>query len=627
MQRLDSWYMELKKKIVMLRSDAPDSERTKGSLFGAPRCSRLKAWRASDTPVRFAQVSHESSAIRVAQLFSFFVISSLSLLFVLSIMPRTMFAGAESFDVIIRKGTVYDGLSEEGRAADIGIRGDKIAFIGDLSQGSAEQIIDATGLIVAPGFIDIHTHSDFNAFLKPHAVHKISQGVTTEVAGNCGMSAAPVYGFQEKAIHEVWLREGEIIPADIPWHRVGDYFEEIQGAKLMTNLAFLVGHGNLRACVMGYEARKATPEELESMESLLKQAMDEGAFGLSLGLVYLPGTFADEAELTALAAEVKNAGGILTVHMRSEGKKLIESLDEVLALARKTGVPLEISHLKAAGVRNWPKIDEAISMIEKARNEGLEIHADAYPYEAAAAELGVILPDEIYQAPDRLAQLQDINKRPAIKKRTLEEFEKSGLTLNQIEVARVNLPEDKSYEGKTIAEIAEAERKEPVDAFFDLLARENFQVSAFSFTQNPAIVSRIIAKDYVSIGSDNIADFGPKPHPRVYGTFPRVIEKFVKKEKTLSLGQAIHKMSRLPAQVMGIEGRGSLEVGNYADVVIFDLDAAKSNASYENPAQLSSGIEYVLVNGRTAWEDGGETGVLAGQVLRHEVKGSVATRA
>ncbi len=540
---------------------------------------------------------------------------------------RPFFAQNETFDLIIKGGTVYDGLSEENRTADVGIQGDKIIRVGDLSQATAQRIIDASGLIVAPGFIDIHTHSDFNPFLEPHAVHKISQGVTTEVIGNCGMSAAPLYGFQEKAVHEVWLREGEPIPADIPWHSAGEYFEEIQAAGLMTNLAFLAGHGNLRASVMGYEARKASPHEMEGMISLLNQAMDAGAFGMSLGLVYLPGTYADESELDALASEVKKRRGIVAVHMRSEGKTLIESLTETLALARKTGVPLEISHLKAAGVRNWPKIDQAISMIEQARAEGLEIHADAYPYEAAAAELGVILPDEIYQAADRVAQLKDKGKRPFIKKRVLEEFEKSGLTLNQIEVSQASLPEDKIYEGKTVADIAQAEKKDPVDALLDFLAKENFQASAFSFTQNPAIVSRVIAKDYVSIGSDNIADFGPKPHPRVYGTFPRVIEKFVKKEKTLSLGQAIHKMTGLPAGVMGMKDRGCLQTGCYADVVIFDLGTIQSNASYENPAQLSSGIQYVFVNGEMAFEDGKGTGVLAGQVLRHEAKGSEVTRA
>lgn len=552
---------------------------------------------------------------------------TMALIFVLFVTTQALSAPSESFDLIIKGGTVYDGVSEEGKTADVGIQGDKIIRVGDLSQSVAEKVIDASGLIVSPGFIDMHTHSDFNPLLEPHAIHKISQGVTTEVVGNCGMSAAPLYGFQEKAVHEVWLREGEPLPADIPWHRVGEYFEEIQGRGLMTNMAFLAGHGNLRACVMGNEARKASPQEMEGMISLLNQAMDDGAFGLSLGLVYLPGAYADESELDALASEIKKRGGLVAAHIRSEGKKLIESLTETLAIARKTGVRLEISHLKAAGVRNWHKIDQAIAMIEQARAEGLEVYADAYPYEAAAAELGVILPDEIYQDKNRVALLKNKSKRPAIKKRVLEEFEKSGLTLSQIQISQVNLPEDKIYEGKTVADVALAEKKDPVDAFLDLLAREDFQVSAFSFTQNPAIVSRVVAKDYVSIGSDNIADFGPNPHPRVYGTFPRVIEKFVKKEKTLSLGWAIHKMTALPAGVLGMENRGCLKTGCYADVAVFDLNTIQSNASYENPAQLSSGVKYVLVNGEMVFENGKGTGVLAGQVLRHETKGSETTQA
>ena len=593
--------------------------------------ARSRDWVAMSTSNSVLAVGQEFDARNVSETARecCFVAGKLLLgsLFYLIITAQALFAQSETFDLIIKGGTVYNGVTEDGRIADVGIQGDKIIRVGDLSQSVAEKIIDASGLIVAPGFIDMHTHSDFNPLLEPHAVHKVSQGVTSEVVGNCGMSAAPLYGFQEKAVHEVWLREGEPLPADIPWHGVAEYFEEVQGRGLMTNLAFLAGHGNLRACAMGYEARKATSQEMEGMISLLNQAMDDGAFGMSLGLVYLPGAYADESELNALALEVKKRGGLVATHMRSEGKTLIESLTETLTMARKTGVRLEISHLKAAGVRNWPKIDQAISMIEQAQSEGLEIYADAYPYEAAAAELGVLLPDEIYQDANRVALLKDKSKRAAIKKRVLEEFEKSGLTLSQIEISQVSLPEDKIYEGKTVADVALAEKKDPVDALLDLLAREDFQVSAFSFTQNPAIVSRVVAKDYVSIGSDSIADFGLKPHPRVYGTFPRVIEKFVKKEKTLSLGRAIHKMTVLPAGVLGVKDRGCLKEGCYADVAVFDLNALQSNASYENPSQLSSGVKYVLVNGEIVFENGKGTGVLAGQVLRHETKGSETTRA
>lgn len=548
------------------------------------------------------------------------------MLCVVSFAPTLLRADSEPYDVLIRNGIVYDGLSREGQRLDIGIRGERIAAVGDLSSSNAEKIIDAKERIVAPGFIDIHTHSDFNPFLNPTSSHKIVQGVTTEIVGNCGMSAAPIFGFHEKEIHDVWLREGVVIPNSLPWHHVQEYFQELEKQGLMTNLALLIGHGNLRSSVIGFEPRKATLEEIERMKILLRNSLREGAFGLSLGLVYLPGTFAGEEELLVLAEEARNGDGILAVHMRSEGKTLIGSMHEILDLSRKAKVRLQISHLKAAGVRNWYKINEAFSLLEAARNEGLEVYADAYPYEASFAELGVILPDEIYQAPDRLEMLRGVNRREELKNKISAEFEENGTSLSRVMIAKTNLAKHRFYEGKTIDEIARAEKKDPMDIFLDLLVQENFKVSAFSFSQDPNVVERVIKKEYVAIGSDNIADFGSKPHPRVYGTFPRIVEKFVRKEKVLSLGDAIRKMTSLPANIIGLRERGALIAGYYADVVIFNLEAMKSEASYEKPDQLAQGVEYVLINGKLALEGGKETGLLAGQVLRKGIKGKSTTR-
>ncbi len=539
-------------------------------------------------------------------------------------LPSEGYAQDEYFDVLIKNGTVYDGFSDHGRRWDIGIRDGKIAALGDLSGGRGKTEINAAGLTIAPGFIDIHTHSDFNPFLNSQSLHKIYQGVTTEVVGNCGMSAAPVFGRHEKEIQGVWLREGVVIPENISWQSVEEYAHALESRGLITHFALLVGHGNIRSAVMGFEPRKATEGEILQMRKLLRESLEQGALGFSLGLCYLPGIFADESEILALAEETKSAGGILAVHMRSEGKKLIESLEEILAVTRKTRVPLEISHLKAAGVRNWGKINQAFSLIELARKEGLVVWADAYPYAASAAELGVILPDEIYQSPERLKILSDSGKRDEVKRKITEEFEKNGTSLTRVVIAKTNLPAHQAYEGRSVADIAEAVHRDPLDVLIDLLAEENFQISAFFFSQNPEIVKRVIQKEYVSIGSDNIADFGPKPHPRVYGTFPRVIEKLVREEKLLSLGEAIRKMTSLPAAVLGLEKRGSLSLDYYADIVIFDLKEFKSEASYENPARLAQGMKYVLVNGKVVLEDGKGTGVLAGQVLRRK-KGSVVT--
>ncbi|HNV85498.1 MAG TPA: D-aminoacylase [Candidatus Omnitrophota bacterium] len=530
--------------------------------------------------------------------------------------PKCGYSQEKKFDLIIRNGTVYDGTGGEARHADLAILGERIAGIGDFSGVPAAKVIDARGLVVAPGFIDIHTHSDFNPFLQPGSPHKLLQGVTTEVAGNCGMSAAPLIGDMREKVFEVWQREGVAIPEHVPtWDSVGEYLEALERAGLLTNFVFLVGHGNLRWSVMKDASRKASPEESKEMEGLLRQSIAEGAFGLSLGLVYLPGTYAGKDELIGLAKTLKESDSLLTVHMRSEGRRLIESVDEVLEIAEASGTRLEISHLKAAGFKNWQKIDPALRRIEDAKQKGFEVFGDVYPYEAAFAELGVILPEEIYEAPDRVALLKNPEKRSELKRLTQKELDESGSIPEQFMIAAVKLSKHKSYEGKTLAEIAKMEGKDPLDALFDLLAEENFLVSAFSFSQDPAVVKHIAQKEYVSIGSDNMSDFGPKPHPRTYGTFPRFLQ-WVRDGKVVPLSDAIRKMTGLPADVLGLSDRGRIREGEYADIVIFDLAKIESPATYEDPKEYARGVEWVLVNGAVVVEQGKYNGRFAGQVLR-----------
>jgi len=525
-------------------------------------------------------------------------------------------AREETMDLIIRNGMVYDGTGAEAKKADVAILGERIAGIGDFSNVPAGKVIDAQGLIVSPGFIDSHTHSDFNPFLRPESPHKILQGVTTEVIGNCGMSAAPLFGKMKDELSEVWLREGVEIPRNLPaWNSVGEYLDALQKAGLVTNFVFLVGHGNLRWSVMEEASQKASPEELKKMEALLRQAISEGASGLSLGLVYLPGTYAGKDELTGLARVLKENDSLLAVHMRSEGKRLAESIDEALEISEASGARLEISHLKAAGFKNWGKIDQAFLRIEDAKRSGLEVFADVYPYEAAFAELGVVLPEEIYEAPDRVELLRDPERRAELKKRTQEDLDKNGSIPEQFMIASVNLPGHKAYEGKTLAEIAKMQGKDPLDALFDLLAEEKFLVSAFSFSQDPAVVKRIAQKEYASIGSDNMSDFGPKPHPRTYGTFPRFLQ-WARDGKAVSLSEAIRKMTGLPADVFRLRDRGKIREGAYADVVIFDLSKIESPATYEEPKEYARGVEWALVNGTVVVENGKYNGRFSGQVLR-----------
>jgi N-acyl-D-aspartate/D-glutamate deacylase len=537
------------------------------------------------------------------------------------------FAESASFDVLIKNGTVYDGISEEARKADIAIRGDRIAAMDDLSQASAPKVIDATGLIVAPGFIDIHTHSDFNPFLNRDSPHKILQGVTTEVAGNCGMSAVPAPTNVHEEIRRIWAREGVLLPGKLPgWQSVAEYVFALESAGLRANLAFLAGHGNIRQAVIGLRPSPAERGEIEEMTEILKQALAEGALGLSLGLTYIPGIYASQEELEALARAVKDADALLAVHMRSEGKNLIPSIQETIGLAGKTGARVEISHLKAAGVKNWPSIGEALRLIEEARAKGLEIYADAYPYEASYAELGVVLPNEIYGAPNRLELIRDPALRPQSLAVVRDNFAKNGVETRRIVIAETHLPEHRRFEGKSLDTIAKEENRDALEILFDVLARENFEASGFSFSQNPEIVKQVLSQSYVSVGSDNVADFARKPHPRVFGTFPRFLE-WTREGNPAGLGEAVARMTYLPAKVLGLVERGRLVEGAFADVVIFDLAKIAAPATYEEPTRYAEGMEYVIVNGKLAVERGEILPTLSGQVLRSRRKGSPVTRA
>lgn len=547
--------------------------------------------------------------------------ANISLLNKWIILLMTWFMAAPLFgadyDVIIKNGTVYDGLGNPGQKTDIAIKNKKISGLGDFSKAAAGEVIDAAGLIVAPGFIDIHTHSDVNPFLRPDSPHRVLQGITSEVTGNCGMSAAPLFDDLRGDIRQMWLREGVTLPEDlITWRTLPEYFDGLEKAGMNTNFIPLLAHGNIRRMVMGNEARQAADAEIKQMTALLEDALEQGAAGMSLGLSYIPGTYAGEKELLELSRVLARRGALLAVHMRSEGKGLIPALQEVLALAEKTGVRLEISHLKAAAPNNWSKIEQAFQLIEEARARGIKVTADVYPYEAAFAELGTSLPDEIFSAPNRLELVSSIEKREEIKKTVAAAWERDGMKPDMIMIAQANLPEHEGYQGKTLKEIGDMTGQDPIDVMLDLLAKENFQVSRFSFSQNPEIVSRVIKKEYTSIGSDNVADFGAVPHPRVYGTFPRVFEKWVREEKSLSLAQAIYKMTGLPAAVLGLKNRGRIAKGAAADIVIFDLNTMKSPATYAYPDQYAEGFRYVFVNGQAAVREGKSTGTLAGKVLR-----------
>ncbi len=523
-------------------------------------------------------------------------------------------AEEKPYDYLIQGAIIFDGISPNGRAGDVAVASDAIAAIGTLDPEDAMHVIDARGLALAPGFIDVHTHSDFNPIVYPGLENKIMQGVTTEITGNCGMSAAPLAGAQRQYVQEVWAREGVKLPGDIPWSSFREYQNAIEEAGTVTNLVNLVGHGNLRAAVMGYNREAASPAQLEKMKSILNESMAQGAYGISFGLVYLPGIFAQEAELTELCRTASAAGGLCAFHMRNEGSKLLEAVDEVIRIAEKTGARIQISHLKASGQTNWDKIGAVLQKIETARGRGLKIEADLYPYTASFAELGVQLPDDLYERPDRADYFKNSANRAAILKK-LKAYYGSGKDWNAVMIASIPNEAFARYEGRTLQEIAKTEAKAPEAVLLDLLIQTNFQVSAFSFSQNEAVVKQILVKPYVTIGSDSIADGSRRTHPRSYGAFPKVIHRYVRAESLLRMGNAIRKMTSGPAEHFRLKDRGRIEPGLAADLVLFDPAVIQDTADYTQPNALSRGVQWVFVNGEPVVKEGKFTGEKAGQFL------------
>jgi len=520
------------------------------------------------------------------------------------------------FDLLIKNGTVVDGTGRAPEKMDIALRGDSIASTGPLNGALASEVIDAAGLYVCPGFIDIHAHSDFNLLTDPPGCGKIRQGVTTEVCGNCGLSASPLLGNarrqREKSLRDLGLA--------ITWSNLAEYAGALSGKKLIANMAPLTGHGSIRGSVVGYDDRQPSPEETKQMARLLEGEMEAGSWGLSTGLIYPPGVFADREELVGLARITRRFGGIYTTHMRSEGDGLIEAIEEAVDIGRQAGIPVQISHLKTMGKKNWHKLPAVFATIEKARRDGIAVTADRYPYTASSTDLDAILPHWVCRGGAE-AELERL-RSPSLRDKIIAEIGMSEQELaSDIMIARVSLPEHKSYEGKLLGHIA-AVRKQPVmDALFSLLIEEELRVDAIFFTMCEDNLCSILRQAYVMIGSDaSVWDLtGPlssgRPHPRAFGTFPRVIRKYVLEEKMLPVETAIRKMTGLPAEKMGFTDRGVIKKGYKADLVMFRLDEIQDTATYEAPHQYPSGITGVLVNGRRVIKNGELTGEYPGRLL------------
>jgi len=528
------------------------------------------------------------------------------------------------FDLIIRNGTLLDGTGAPARRADVGISGDTIAAIGDLAHASAARVLDATACYVTPGFIDIHTHSDETIFLNPQMESKIHQGVTTEVTGNCGSSAAPVYG----AARDDLLREMARYPDLVfDWYTLDEYLTRVEHTRLSTNYATCVGHGTLRACVMGHAMRAPTDDELKQMQQLLARALEEGAWGLSTGLIYPPSSYADSDELVALSRVAAEYGGLYTSHIRNEGDRLLEAVEEALTIGERARIRVQLAHHKAAGKRNWGKVNASLEKIAQARERGVLVCADQYPYIASSTGLGVVLPDWAHEGGwDKLSErLRDAATHQQIAdavRAARPGWENPAVDSGWHNILIVGCASDRSLQGKTVWQIAEMWGKDPVETSLDLLLANQGAVQIVIFSMCEEDVKTVLRVPWVFVGSDSSARAPTGPlaesqcHPRAYGTFPRVLAKYVRDENVLTWEQAIAKMTSGPARMLGLARRGELRVGYFADVVVFDPQTIADTATFTAPHQFPRGIEYVLVNGVVTIERGAHTGARAGRVLR-----------
>ena len=517
-------------------------------------------------------------------------------------------------DFIVRGGSVVDGLGGEPARADVGISGDRIAAVGDLSGMRAVHECDAAGLLVCPGFVDVHTHSDAYLLIEPGAPSKIRQGVTTEITGNCGASAAPRWpGY---TMPSDWLEQN--YPGE--WRSVAEYRALLAAQRPAVNSAMLIGHRAIRAAVIGSEPRAATADEIAKMCELLEQALEEGGAGLSTGLVYAPAMFARAEEIQALAKVVARRGGIYATHMRSEGGRLLEAIDEALDVARASGVRLQISHLKTAGQANWGKLDAALEKIRAARAAGVEVASDRYPYTASCTDLDVILPEWAGQGGRAaiLARLRDPAERAKIRAEMAAAREEAYW--EGVWIGSTRHPDNAAFAGQPLMAAAEAWKVHPLDAALRLMETDELFTGGIFFGMSEENLWRILAEPWVMIGSDASirSPTGPlshdHPHPRAYGTFGRFM-RAVLDGKTVGVGEAVRKMTSLPAEQFRLKDRGVLRAGAFADVVVVDPAGVRDRATYEKPHQLCEGVSAVWVNGVATVSGGRETGERGGRYL------------
>lgn len=533
----------------------------------------------------------------------------------------------ELHDILIEGGTVIDGTGCPGKPLDVAIDGPKIARLCKRSDAKGAMRIDATGLIVCPGFIDIHSHSEFHLLANPLAESKIRQGVTTELVGNCGSSPAPAIGAARKTLEGY----AELAEVELDWVSMDEYLLRLSNLKTSVNVATLVGASTLRQCVIGNSNTKAGEDELARMNQLLADAMLQGGIGLSSGLIYVPGCFASTEELVSLASTSASLGGFYASHIRGEGRTLIKAVEEAIRIGREAHSRVEISHHKACGRPSWGTVDRTITMIEEAREQGVDVSFDVYPYTASCTALETLLPPWAREGSDE--EIIERIKDPQTRKRIIHEFVTPTESMEDlvtdtgwenINVVGPSSDVYKRFDNSTIAQIANAIGKDPAETTLDILVEEKLQVYAIFHEIAEDDLVKVIRHPLAAIGSDGEAEapYGPSgkhaTHPRAYGTFPRALRRYTIDKKLVPLEEMIRRMTSWPAQRIGLRDRGVLASGMAADVVAFNPEKIRDLATYEDSHRYPEGIECVIVNGAVTIDHGEHTKERAGQVLRHK---------
>ena len=530
--------------------------------------------------------------------------------------------GILMMDYVIRNAMVVDGTGRKPFRADVAVQGMKIAAVGNLAEVTARQEIDAKGRFLTPGFLDVHRHGEAAAFRPGYGKAELCQGLTSVINGNCGLSMAPVRGRHRQEILDYLAPVVGDMPQGCDFSTIGEYSQQLKKTKQRIHNGMLVGMGTARGCAAGFRDGQLTEEEYRFIWKLLEQGLEEGALGVSLGLGYAPECFYDTAGMIRSLEPLRNSKHIVAVHMRQEGDEVVQALEEMLGVARELKVPMQISHLKAIGKRNWNRcVPKMLEMLRQAREEGVDVTVDVYPYPAGSTQLIHVLPPE-FQAGgmDALtAALLDPEKRAIMRRRmeTATDFENLSLLVGweNIQATSLRRPENQIYEGKNIIEIAAMQDKDPYDAVFDLLASEHCAPSMIDRITHQDDIDRILKEPYSCVISDATYPENGLMHPRVFGNIPHLLEEYVRVRNLLTIEEAVHKITGLPAERFGLAGKGVIAPGMDADLCLFDLANIRQTGTWTQPDRHAAGMDTVFIMGRPALLDGVFTDHFGGEVL------------